>query len=89
MRFVFSTLLVAFRYNLAINNQTDTTGNILKDFVVVSVILCFTFAIDMVFLLHAGSAYISSICSKSSVSLVQENFDFISNTVAAHELGHR
>ncbi|XP_022321813.2 uncharacterized protein LOC111123643 isoform X2 [Crassostrea virginica] len=48
------------RYNLAINNQTDTTG----------------------------SAYISSICSKSSVSLVQENFDFISNTVAAHELGH-
>eukprot|EP00105_Crassostrea_gigas_P008174 XP_011422649.1 PREDICTED: serine-rich adhesin for platelets isoform X2 [Crassostrea gigas] len=48
------------RYDIALNNQTDTTG----------------------------LAYIGSICSSKSLSLVEENFDFISSAIAAHELGH-
>lgn len=48
------------RYDIALNNQTDTTG----------------------------LAYIGSICSSKSFSLVEENFDFISSAIAAHELGH-
>ncbi|XP_062566699.1 serine-rich adhesin for platelets-like [Saccostrea cucullata] len=35
-----------------------------------------------------GFAYVSSVCSEGSISLVEEKFDLISYTVAAHELGH-
>nr|XP_022328360.1 A disintegrin and metalloproteinase with thrombospondin motifs 10-like [Crassostrea virginica] len=36
----------------------------------------------------AGYAFQGGICQQRSVSLVEENLDFISQTVAAHELGH-
>ncbi|XP_061188053.1 uncharacterized protein LOC133196136 [Saccostrea echinata] len=35
-----------------------------------------------------GFAYVSSMCSSGSISLIEEKFDLISYTIAAHELGH-
>ncbi|CAG2217785.1 unnamed protein product [Mytilus edulis] len=35
-----------------------------------------------------GVAYLGAMCSPLSQSLVRDNFNFISQTVAAHELGH-
>ncbi|XP_052079113.1 uncharacterized protein LOC127717485 isoform X2 [Mytilus californianus] len=36
----------------------------------------------------SGVAYLGAMCSPLSQSLVHDNFNFISQTVAAHELGH-
>lgn len=35
-----------------------------------------------------GYAYIGSMCSDQSVSVIEEDFSFISQTIAGHELGH-
>ncbi|XP_056012019.1 uncharacterized protein LOC125678701 [Ostrea edulis] len=36
----------------------------------------------------AGLAWVSQVCKSQSVSIVEDHFDFIMLTVAAHELGH-
>ncbi|VDI64050.1 Hypothetical predicted protein [Mytilus galloprovincialis] len=36
----------------------------------------------------SGTAYLNSICTTRSNSIVEEKFDFIAATVAAHEIGH-
>ena len=36
----------------------------------------------------AGLAYLKSLCTDGSVSVVEDRFDFGVLTVAAHELGH-
>ncbi|XP_052079623.1 uncharacterized protein LOC127717821 [Mytilus californianus] len=36
----------------------------------------------------SGTAYLNSICTTRSNSIVEERFDFIAATVAAHEIGH-
>jgi hypothetical protein len=36
-----------------------------------------------------GYAYLGSMCSDQSVSVIEEDFNFISQTIAGHELGHR
>ncbi|XP_061165074.1 A disintegrin and metalloproteinase with thrombospondin motifs 16-like [Saccostrea echinata] len=36
----------------------------------------------------AGLAFVSKVCTSQSVSIVEDNFDFVILTVAAHELGH-
>jgi len=35
-----------------------------------------------------GTAYLNSICTSRSHSVVEDRFDFIGATVAAHEIGH-
>lgn len=36
-----------------------------------------------------GLAYVGTVCTPSSQSIVEDHFGFIMITVAAHELGHR
>ena len=36
-----------------------------------------------------GQAYLGAMCSSLSQSIVRDNFNFITQTVAAHEIGHR
>jgi hypothetical protein len=37
----------------------------------------------------SGLAWVAEVCKSQSVSIVEDHFNFIALTVAAHELGHR
>lgn len=38
---------------------------------------------------NAGLAWVGAVCTTQSVSIVEDHFNFVIMTVAAHELGHR
>lgn len=38
---------------------------------------------------NKGLAWVAVLCESQSVSIVEDDFDFVILTVAAHELGHR
>lgn len=42
-----------------------------------------------IYLSLTGLASVSTMCTSSSQSIVEDGFDFIMITVASHELGHR
>jgi hypothetical protein len=83
-------LLFYLRYDLAYESDTNIAGKItLQVLLKTTSISSVNWDASNSVVYFAGFAYRSSTCSSGSVSLVEENFDAITYTVAAHELGHR